>query len=52
MVGLGGGEMEAEAVGKWGVCWGAAEGRTEVLFGLVGKVVGWKNWEDARMEGV
>ena len=32
--------MEAEAVGKLGVYWGAAKGITRVLFGLVGKVVG------------
>jgi len=40
MARLDGGEVEAITVGKWGVCWGAAEGRTRVLFGLVGKVVG------------
>jgi hypothetical protein len=40
MAGLDGGEAEVEAVGKWGVCWGAVEGRTGVLFGPVGKVVG------------
>jgi hypothetical protein len=33
-------EVDAEFVGKWGVCWGAVEARTEVLFGQVGEVVG------------
>jgi hypothetical protein len=40
MAGLDGDEVDVELVGKWGVCWGCVEGRTWVLFGLVGKVVG------------
>jgi len=40
MTGLDGDEVEAESMGKWGVCWDAVEGRTRMLFGLVGKVVG------------
>jgi hypothetical protein len=31
---------DAESVGKWGVYWGVANGKTWVLFGPVGKVVG------------
>lgn len=40
MAGLDGGELEVEAVGKEGFWRGAVEGRTGVLFGLVGIVVG------------
>jgi len=40
MTGLDEGEAEAEVVGKLGVCWGAVEGRTWVLFRPVGTVVG------------
>jgi hypothetical protein len=40
MAGLDGGEAKAKAMGKWGVCWGATEGRIGMLFGPVGKVVG------------
>ena len=39
-----GGEEEEEAMGKWGVCCGATDGRIGVLFEQVGKMVGWKNW--------
>jgi len=40
MAGLDKGEVEAEAVGKEGFWLGVVEGRTGVLFGLVGKMVG------------
>jgi len=40
MARLKGDEGDAESVGKLGVCWGAANGRTWVLFWPVGKVVG------------
>jgi hypothetical protein len=40
MAGLDGGEVQAKSIGMWGVYWGVAEGRTWVLFGPIGKVVG------------